>query len=236
MTLIDDHLNEDAVIPTQRYYGISFLRDTSAEETEADKLMGVDKSNIKVNPIIGIKVKFFTQTIEQAREEATKAREIDSRFDIYVGEVGKWCPFNPSSNNCAENCEYAEKELNDIMKSYEQNQEKVKIYEEKRKVTSKIQNATENIKRKEKNRKKLLKEMEKSKVNNTDLIEKINEEIKKLEKEQKELRKFDKNYEKMIKEINTKQNLSYKPSIDLGDLDINVQVKNDITPSDHNSA
>jgi len=210
MGLIDDRLNEDEVIPNQRFYGVSFLRDVSADETDADKLLGIDKSNVKPKNIIGMKIKFFSKTYEEATELANKMRDIDPRFDIYIGEVGKWCPFNPHGNNCVENYEYAEKELNEIMKAYEQNQEKVKIYEEKRKIQGKINNGEENIKRKEKNKRKLLKEMKSSGANHEDLIKKLDEDIKKLEKEQKELKNCDGKYEKLLKEISSKQTLNYE--------------------------
>ena len=48
---------------------------------------------------------------------------IDPNFNIYVGEVGKWLPFNPDVNGIQNN-EYLNEGLNDMMKAYHENQEK----------------------------------------------------------------------------------------------------------------
>jgi hypothetical protein len=206
---LEDHLNEDPVIPDQKFCGISFLRDVRGEKSEVDDLMNVDKSNIKLSSVMGFKVKFVTSTYEEAQKKTEQLREMDPRFDIFIGEIGKWLPFDPTPKQ-VENYEYAESELNNIMKSYDQNQEKVKIYEEKRRVMGQMDNTDTNIKRKEKSKKKMLKDMKKHKTDYSDLIKKIDVDIKKLENEQKSLKQTDSKFEEKIKDMNKDMGLNYK--------------------------
>ena len=51
-----------------------------------------------------------------------------------AGEMGKWLPFDPNPDSQAvKDSEYANEELNKMMKGYLENQEKAKLYHEQRK-------------------------------------------------------------------------------------------------------
>jgi hypothetical protein len=61
---------------------------------------------------------------------ATKLQRSDPLHNIFIGEVGKWLPWDPSPNAIA-NQEYAEDQLNQLMKKYKENDEaKEKFYNE----------------------------------------------------------------------------------------------------------
>jgi len=71
----------------------------------------------------GIKVRGSFATQKEAEMKAKMLREIDVHHDIYVGEVGKWMPFNPDAFKTGK-VEYIEEELNSIM-NYKANKEEI---------------------------------------------------------------------------------------------------------------
>jgi len=134
MTKID-YLLEDDVINSQKYCCISFL---SPE--------GVSESNIR-----GVKVRGCYATYEEACKRAEFLQKVDKDFNIYVGEVGKWMPWDDQEK--VEDNVYREQELNNLMKNYKENQEKMKEIEEQRKrdmLDKAIQEAKESKEAKEK--------------------------------------------------------------------------------------
>lgn len=71
----------------------------------------------------GMKVRGSYSTKEEASARAKKLQKSDSIHNIYVADVGKWLPWDPSPSQIKEQ-EYANDELNKLMKSYNENQEK----------------------------------------------------------------------------------------------------------------
>jgi hypothetical protein len=72
----------------------------------------------------GLKVRGVYGTTKEAEVRAKKLVRNDPVHNILVGEVGKWLPWDPSPNSIQEQ-EYAEDQLNQLMKSYKQNEENV---------------------------------------------------------------------------------------------------------------
>lgn len=70
----------------------------------------------------GMKVRGTYSTAEEATARAKKLQKQDSLHNIYVGEVGKWLPWDPSPHQVQEQ-EYAEEQLNTLMKAYKENEE-----------------------------------------------------------------------------------------------------------------
>lgn len=97
-------LNEDPPIINQRWICISFLTTTN----------GVEKK------IKAFKIRGTYEKYDDALKRADYLRNIDKHFDIFIGEVGKWLPCNSDVEN-AEEQQYAEKELNDLMSNYKDN-------------------------------------------------------------------------------------------------------------------
>ena len=76
----------------------------------------------------GIKVRGTYETLPEAENRAKQIQKTDPTFNVYVAQVGCWCPWNPSPEGIA--VEYAESELNTLMKKYKENQNaKDEIYE-----------------------------------------------------------------------------------------------------------
>jgi len=73
----------------------------------------------------GLKVRGVYSTHKEACARAKKLQQNDPLHNVYVGQVGYWLPWDPEPSRVQEQ-EYAEKELNELMKRYKENQEKRK--------------------------------------------------------------------------------------------------------------
>tara|TARA_Y100000389_G_C17389712_1_gene479154 strand:+ start:208 stop:1032 length:825 start_codon:yes stop_codon:yes gene_type:complete len=83
--------------------------------------------------IRGIKVRGVFDTIQEAQTRSEKLRKLENnKFSIFVAQVGCWCPWSPNPEHI-ENQEFAETELNTLMKKYEENQENKNQFFEQRK-------------------------------------------------------------------------------------------------------
>jgi hypothetical protein len=112
-----DYLYEDPVISNQKYVCISILTPKNFKETTT---------------MHTLKVRGSFDTYEEAAKRAEYLRNIDSNINVYVGEVGKWLPFEDNPEN-AKDHDYQNKRLNSMMKGYLENQEKAKEFHEQRK-------------------------------------------------------------------------------------------------------
>lgn len=73
----------------------------------------------------GLKVRGTYSTAQEAQMRAKMIQKRDPSFNVFVGQVGYWLPWNPEASEI-EDQEYAEKELNDLMKNYKENEMKKK--------------------------------------------------------------------------------------------------------------
>lgn len=79
----------------------------------------------------GLKIRGVYPTQEEAEFRAKQLREIDPHFDVYVGPVGLWMPWEPEAYKTGK-VEYMEKELNELMCKKKENEDKAKDYFETR--------------------------------------------------------------------------------------------------------
>jgi len=70
----------------------------------------------------GIKVRGVFDTMDEAKNRSEFLKKNDNKFDIFIGQVGCWCPWSPNPNDL-QNQEYAETQLNTLMKQYKENME-----------------------------------------------------------------------------------------------------------------
>jgi len=156
----------------QNYYCISFL----VEE-------GVS--------LVGIKVSGCFETDESANNHSSALRDINESFNILVGKLYEWCPFNPDPDSVeAGASEYSNPELNETMKKKNENEHKAKLYHEYRKNETVKKNIEDLISNKKKenmeNKKKLENQSENKDVSIENKVSTIDEQIKKLEEKMKE--------------------------------------------------
>jgi len=157
-----DHLSEDDPIPGQRFVCLSF----------------VSPEGIRNCTTRGLKVRGVYQTYEEAQERCSELQAKDADFDIFIGEVGKWLPWDPDPNT-AKDQKYQEDELQKLVDGYKKNLSKAQKLQEDRK-RDMIQNAakdeqTKLAKRKQRMRKKLEKKTAEKRMQN--LVEKRQTDI-----------------------------------------------------------
>jgi hypothetical protein len=172
-----DLLTEDTINPTdQKFICISFLTDKENKTT-----------------LSGIKIRGAFPTYEEACAHAKKLQSVDSYFNVFVGEMGKWLPFDPNPDSeSVKDSEYANEQLNSMMKAYLENQEKAKIYHEQRKNEMVRKNILDNLNTRQENLNDLKKKIKKSKNdsekdNLQKNIEEIEKQISKMEEKKSEL-------------------------------------------------
>ena len=79
------------------------------------------KNNFRTT-VRGLKIRGAYSTKEEADLRAKKLQKADPDHNIYVGQVGKWLPWDPKPSEIGEQ-EYAEDQLNTLMKKYKENEE-----------------------------------------------------------------------------------------------------------------
>ncbi len=77
----------------------------------------------------GLKVRGTYSSHEEAVARSKKLQRQDTIHNIFVGEVGKWLPWDPEPSQI-KNQEYAEEQLNTLMKKYKENEEAREAYEQ----------------------------------------------------------------------------------------------------------
>lgn len=99
----------------------------------------------------GLKIRGVFSSQEEAVARSKKLQRNDPIHNIFVGEIGKWLPWDPNPKDIAEQ-EYAEDQLNQLMKGYKSNEEsREKFYSEHptlkkpsdKKITSMVDSASE---------------------------------------------------------------------------------------------
>jgi len=68
----------------------------------------------------GIKIRGAYDSVEDARARAKELNQIDPNFNVFVANMGCWCPWNPHPDDLPES-EYAEAELNALVRNYNSN-------------------------------------------------------------------------------------------------------------------
>lgn len=127
----EDYLDEDKpyrqLVKKQNFCVISMLTPNSFPETKREQY--------KDQKILGIKVRGVTETYEEARLRAEQLQKHDKHHNIFVGEIGKWLPFNVdiSTMETEDDPVYREQALNQYMKAYKDSLKEEEIEEKERK-------------------------------------------------------------------------------------------------------
>ena len=158
---VDDYLDEDPIIPSQRWALISVLTPNSVN-AHPDLDMNVR----------GFKIRGVYEHKEDAERRKKYLNKIDSYHHIFLGSVGRWLPWDDDADN-AEEAVFAEGKLNEYMKQYKEQEDKVRDFDEERKNNArknaqKTRSAIE--KRRIKNEKKELEKKQEKSSNINDII------------------------------------------------------------------
>ena len=95
-----------------------YFKDTNADAMELE----YTSQNGFQTSIRGFKVRGSYASLEEAKNRAQAIRKFDENFNVYIAEVGCWCPWSPNPDDITDQ-EYNETQLNTLMKQYKQNQE-----------------------------------------------------------------------------------------------------------------
>jgi hypothetical protein len=90
------------------------------------------QENALQTSIRGVKIRGTYNTLREAQIRAKVLQRMDPSFHIFVGQVGYWLPWDPTADKI-ENQEYANKELNEIVKKYKTNESKRDMFYEEQK-------------------------------------------------------------------------------------------------------
>lgn len=121
-----DYLDNDEPINGQKYVCLSILTNKSIKDLSSGEVIKSD------NNARGIKIRGVYNTMEEAKKRCEQIRQFDKVFNVFVGEVGAWLPWDDDPET-AEEAVYAEEKLNQLMKSFKEQQIKAKEYHETRK-------------------------------------------------------------------------------------------------------
>lgn len=102
-----DYLTEDDPIPGQKYFLFSYITPKSIEDS---KIKGA------------FKIKGVYSNREKADAAALKFRKQDPDFHVWIGEVGKFMPWDPSDEQ-VEDENYRNRELNNLVHNYRKQRE-----------------------------------------------------------------------------------------------------------------
>jgi hypothetical protein len=127
----EDYLDEDKpfshLVKKQNFTVISMLTPNCFPEDKREQH--------KDQKILGIKVRGVFEKYEDAKAHSEKLQQLDKFHNIFVGEVGKWLPFDVDISNMQteEDPVYREKSLNQYMKAYKDCLTEEEITEKQRK-------------------------------------------------------------------------------------------------------
>jgi hypothetical protein len=178
------------VSDSQKYLCLSFL--TNKEQP-----------NITAT-VSGIRFGGAFSTYEEACAQAKNIQQLDPYHNVFVGEAGKWLPFDPNPNSAAvRDSEYADEKLNELMKGHKETQEKAKIFHEIRKNEKMAENLTDNLKAKQESKDEIVKMLSKAQTEEemktlSNSLESIEEQIKKMELKKKEYIDAESNLKKQV--------------------------------------
>lgn len=83
----------------------------------------------------GLKVRGVYSSQPEAVARSKKLQRTDPLHNIFVGEVGKWLPWDPEPSDVPEQ-EYAEDQLNTLMKKYKENEEAKDSFQRERRLAA----------------------------------------------------------------------------------------------------
>ena len=91
-----------------------------------------DKMNNFRTSVRGVKVRGVFDTKREADVRAAVLQRLDPNFDVFVGQVGYWCPWDPNPQKI-DDIEYLNSDLNKLVKEYKANEaKKDQFYQEQK--------------------------------------------------------------------------------------------------------
>jgi len=86
-----------------------------------------DKTNNFKTSVRGVKVRGVFESKREADVRASVLQRQDSLFDVFVGQVGYWCPWDPNPQKISD-IEYMNNDLNKLVKEYKADEVKKDMF------------------------------------------------------------------------------------------------------------
>ena len=119
---------------------------TYIEKYVEDLELEYNKKNDFQTNTRGIKIRGVFPSQEEAEIRAKLLRENDPHFDVYVGPVGVWMPWEPDAYRTGQ-VHFLESQLNELMSKKQQNEASAKEYFDKRVKEAKRKAIEENVRK-----------------------------------------------------------------------------------------
>lgn len=115
-----------------------------------------DKDNDFQTSVRGVKIRGSYDSYREAEVRAKVLQRTDPTFDVFVGQVGYWLPWDPDAHN-VDKQEYQNEQLNKLVKEYKDNEVKKDIFyqEQTRQRKQEANNVTQRLKKKLEAKKRL---------------------------------------------------------------------------------
>jgi len=107
-------------------------QDTDSINAKFDDFMALNEEKLEsefhesvdfTTSVRGVKVRGVYDTLKEAEARASLLQRQDRSHNIFLGQVGYWLPIDADPNSVPKS-EYLESELNELMKSYKENEVK----------------------------------------------------------------------------------------------------------------
>ena len=192
------------------------LREMAALKTELQGMKNKNDDDKKNITMYTFKVRGAYETVDEAQKRIQYLNSIDNNVNIYLAEVGKWCPFEDDPEK-AKDSVYKDEELNRLMKGYKENQEKGKqLFEQRKaemvsKALSDTKEKKEKLKKQDDNdRKKLIAGLQEkidsdSSTSNTKMEDALKEKEKLLQEKEEKVKEGKKEIDQKKSEIHSKE-------------------------------
>jgi hypothetical protein len=127
-----NHLNSELKL---NYKDIADKYDDFKYTSEEKLSAQFDETNGFQTSVRGVKIKGVYGTKEEAEKRCARFQKMDTNFNVFIGPVGHWLPWDPSHKylDNIEGQEYQDEQLNELVKSYQQNSVNRDIFYEERK-------------------------------------------------------------------------------------------------------
>ena len=102
--------------PNELQETYNFFKQSNNDKLESEYF---EKNKFQTS-IRGIKIRGAYETFPEAQKRAEGIRKFDNKFDVYVAEMGCWCPWAPHPETISD-VEYSNTQLNTLMKKYKEN-------------------------------------------------------------------------------------------------------------------
>jgi hypothetical protein len=138
------HKDEIAKTDIHEKWQVFLLKEEKDLETEFTEKIGF-RTNVR-----GVKIRRVFANLEECQNYAKVLQRRYPKDNLYVGKVGAWLPWDPSEHLMPE-VEYAEKELNELMRKYKENEVNKEIFFEEEKAEKMKAQKEENERRRQQN-------------------------------------------------------------------------------------